>query len=367
MGQTVVGAGDAKAIKRFSVALAKEFSRESYWTNRFVGVGEDAQTPVQLLTDLERDQGDQITYDLVMNLKQQPVEGDTTLKGKEEGLQFYTDNLYIDQMRAGVNCGGRMTRKRTIHQLRKIGLSRQKDWWARIFDELCFIYGSGARGVNDDFILPTTYTGFAGNAISAPDTDHIVYAGAATSKASLASTDKLSLTTVEKIATKVRTMGGGTSGIPAMVPCKMEGEERFVLVMHEYNAYDMRTNTSTGQWLDIQKAAATALGKESPMFKGSEGMYSNIILHKNRAVIRFSDYGAGSNVAASRSLVLGRQGLVCAYGSPGTGMRMNWDEETDDRGNQLVLVSGSIYGLKKATFNSKDFGILAVDAAAAAP
>jgi hypothetical protein len=91
MGQTIIGVGDAKAVKRFSVALAKEFSRESYWTNRFVGVGEDAQTPVQMLTDLERDQGDQISYDLVMNLKMQPVEGDSVLKGSEEGLQFYSD------------------------------------------------------------------------------------------------------------------------------------------------------------------------------------------------------------------------------------------------------------------------------------
>lgn len=367
MAQTIIGAGDAKAVKRYSVSLAREFSRESYWNNRFVGVGEKAQTPVQLITDLERDQGDQVSYDLVMNLKMQPIEGDAVLKGKEEALQFYSANLLIDQMRAGVNFGGRMTRKRTMHQLRDIGLDRQKDYWARVFDELLFIYASGARGVATDYIFPTSYTGFAGNALTAPDTSHILYAGVATSKASLASTDKVSLTTIEKAQTKAKTLGGGTSGTPALVPCKWEGEERFVYVMHEYQAYDLRTNTSTGQWLDVQKALATAIGKESPMFKGGLGMYGNTILHSHRAVIQFSDYGAGTNIAAARGLFLGRQALVVAYGSPGTGMRMNWDEETDDRGNQLVITSGSIFGVGKVTFNSLDFGVLSIDAAAAAP
>ena len=33
---------------------------------------------------LESDAGELITYDLVMQLKMQPVEGDNTLEGKEE-------------------------------------------------------------------------------------------------------------------------------------------------------------------------------------------------------------------------------------------------------------------------------------------
>jgi hypothetical protein len=95
-----------------------------------------------------------ITYDLVMQLKMQPVEGDNTLEGKEEDLKFYTDSLYIDQVRGGVNTGGAMTRKRTLHNLRQIARARQSDWWARVFDELIFMYGSGARGVNTEFIFP---------------------------------------------------------------------------------------------------------------------------------------------------------------------------------------------------------------------
>ncbi len=37
-----------------------------------------------------------------------PVQGDDPIKGKAEKLNFYTDNIYIDQLRGGADCGGRI-------------------------------------------------------------------------------------------------------------------------------------------------------------------------------------------------------------------------------------------------------------------
>lgn len=365
MAVTTIGVGDAKAVKRFSVFLATEHTTESYFDSRFVGVGEEAQTPIQQITNLEKDQGDQITYDLVMNLKQQPTEGDSVIKGAEEQMAFFTDSLYIDQLRAGVNCGGKMTRKRTVHNLRKVALSKKKPYWGRVKDELYFMYLSGARGVDTDWVFPTGYTGFAGNALSAPDTNHLVYGGTATAKANVTSSDKMSLATIDRTVTKAKVIGGGTAGVPAMVPCKIDGEERFVLVMHPFQEYDLRIATGTGGWLDVQKALATAIGKESPMFKGGLGVWNNVILHSHKSVVGFSDYGAGTNLPARRALFMGRQAAVVAYGSPNSSERFEWTEEMDDRGNQLVIVSGCIKGIKKTTFNSQDFGVIVIDTYAA--
>jgi N4-gp56 family major capsid protein len=367
MAQTIIGAGDSKAVKRYSVFLASEHTTEGYFDSHFVGVGEEAETPIQQITQLEKDQGDQVTYDLVLNLKQQPTEGDSVIKGSEENLSFYTDNLYIDQIRAGVNCGGKMTRKRTIHNLRKVSLARKKPYWARVKDELFFMYLSGSRGTDTDWVFPTTYTGFAGNALTAPDTDHIAYGGTATAKANVTNTDKMSLAVVDKVATKAKVIGGGTAGTPAMVPCRIDGEEHFVLVMHPIQAYDMRTSTTTGNWLDIRKSLDMGIGNKSPIAKGGLGVHNNVILHEHKTVVGFTDYGAGTNLAARRALFLGRQAAVIAYGSPNSSERFEWTEEMDDRGNQLVIVSGCIKGIKKATFNSKDFGVVAIDTYAAAP
>lgn len=373
MAKTIVGVGDAKAIKRFSAFLAVDSSRKSYWNRKFMGTGESAQTPLQTLPHLERDAGDQISYDLVMQLKMKPVQGDAVLRGKEEDLKFYTDALYIDQLRGGVNTGGKMSRKRTLHDMRMIARERQSDWWARLFDETLFMYLSGARGVNADFIEGTDFTGYAGNSFVAPDTQHLLYGGDATSKATVDSADKLSLTTIDKALSRAETMGGGISGIPELQPCMIDGEPHYVLVMHPWQEYDLRTNTGTGQWLDIQKAAAGAEGKANPIFKGGLGMYNNVVLHKHKGVIRFEDYGASSpaTVKAARALFLGRQAGVIAFGSPGTGLRFDWHEELEDRANQVVITTSSIFGVKKTAFTidgtSRDFGVIAIDTAAADP
>jgi N4-gp56 family major capsid protein len=100
-------------------------------------------------------------------------------------------------------------------------------------------------------------------------------------------------------------------------------------------------------------------------------MHNNVVLHEHKSVIRFSDYGSGSNVAASRSLFMGTQAMVCAFGSPGTGLRFDWHEETADRGNQVVITTSTILGVKKCRFTidgtAYDFGVIAVDSAAANP
>lgn len=370
MAKTIIGLNDAKAVKRFSAFLATDTARKSYFNKKFMGEGVESEMPIQILRQLESDGGEQISYDLVMQQKMEPVEGDETLEGKEEDLSFFSDSVYIDQARGGVNTGGRMTRKRTIHDLRKIARTKQSDWWSRIFDELFFMYLSGARGTNSDFIFGLGYTGRANNAFVAPDAAHVMY-GDGTTKATLTSAGKMSVTLIERAETKAETLGGGTTGIPAIEPMNIDGELRYVICMHSFSAYDLRTNTSTGQWLDIQKAAATAEGRNNPIFKGSLGMINNVVLHSHKGVIKFTDYGAGGNVAASRALLLGRQAGVCAFGSSGNGLRFDWHEESRDNGNQAVITTASIFGIKKTAFSiasvSRDFGVISIDVAAADP
>jgi N4-gp56 family major capsid protein len=259
-----------------------------------------------------------------------------------------------------------MTRKRTLHNLRVVAKRRQSEWWARVFDELLFMYLSGARGTNADYIYPLTYTGFANNALSAPDAEHILY-GDGTTKATLTTAGKMTLAVVDRLVAKATMMGGGVTGTPQIQPIMVDGEEHFVICMSPWNAYDLRTATGATNWLEIQKAAATNLGKASPIFKGGMGMHNNVVLHEHKAVIRFTDYGAGANVLASRSLFLGEQAAVIAFGSPGTNLRYDWHEETRDNGDQVVITTSSIFGIKKCTFNSKDYGVVAVDTAAADP
>jgi N4-gp56 family major capsid protein len=148
----------------------------------------------------------------------------------------------------------------------------------------------------------------------------------------------------------------------------VNGEKKYIMLLHPYQVTDLRTNMSTGQWTDIQKAAAAAQGQGNPLFTGAIGEYRGVIMHSHRNVIRFSDYGVGTNLAAARSLFLGAQAAAIAFGNGGgeTVARYSWKEKLFDYGNQLGVAAGSIFGIKKSVYNSKDFGVFACDTYAAA-
>lgn len=369
MARTIVGVNDPKAVKRWSGLLALDASQRSYWNSRFMARGAEAEVPIQILTDLESDAGEAITYDLLAELRMAPVEGEDTLEGKEEQQRFYTDTVYIDQARAGVNTGGRMTRKRTLHDLRAKAKRQQANYWAQITDELLFIYGAGARGINPNFKFGLGYAGRANNPLTAPDANHVLYGNDATAYNNIDSADIMDLRLIDRAKVKADSQGGGATDIPVLQPCKIDGAEKFVCVMHTFQADDMRKNTAAGSWFDIQKAAAAAEGRSSPLFKGAMGEYRGVILHESRNVIRFNDAGAGGNVEAARALFMGAQAQVVAYGSPGTNLRYDWHEETRDNGDKVVISTSTIFGTKKVRFQTdagyQDFGQFSLDTACA--
>lgn len=368
---TVIGLNDAKAVKLWSANLCVAISRESYWQRKFMGSGDETPMPVMMLTELERGDGEQIKYDLSLQIGGDGVEDDQKVEGTGTALRWASDSVYINQFRKAVSLGGRMTRKRTVHDLRTIGKNRLKEYFARWFDEQFFMYGSAGRGVNPDFITPLGYPGRANNVFQAPDAAHLLY-GDGTTKATLTAAGVMTRTLIERANTKADTIGGGTTDIAELQPIRIAGGEYRVVVMHPWQFHSLKVSTDTNGWMDVQKAAAAAEGRDNPIFKGGEGMIGGTILHKHKAVVRYSDYGAGGNVAAARALFLGRQAMVAAFGSPGQGLRMTWSEKELDHGNDIEIAAGFILGIKKNQFTSPvsgaaDFGLLSIDTAAADP
>lgn len=358
MAQTIIPFGDVKAQKKWSSNLAVDVLSKSYFSKKFIGKGDN--NIIEQKTELESEKGEKISFDLSVQLRGTPTPGDNRVKGKEENLRFYSDEVIIDQTRKSVSAGGKMTRKRTAHDMRVVAKNRLGDYWSKYMDELMFIYLSGARGMNEDYIEPTGYTGHAGNPIQAPDSQHILYGGDATSKATIAAADVMNRTVIERAVTKARMMRALDPSTANMMPVTVEGEDRYVLVMTPTQEQDMRTAEGASSWLEVQKAAAASEGSKNKIFKGGLGMINNTILHSHESVIRFNDYGAGSDLNAARALFMGRQAGVCAYGTT-KGQRFMWKEEMEDYENEPTVVAGTIVGCKKTRFNGKDFGVMAID------
>jgi N4-gp56 family major capsid protein len=351
MGATEFALGNALAVQRWSTSLAVEAEKKQYF-RKFMGTDENALIKIQ--QELIKKAGEKITVGLRMKLSGDGIEGDSTIEGTsaEEALNFFYDALFIDQRRKGTKSKGQMSEQRVPYSMRKEGRDALATWFAEDYDEQIMMYLSGARGVDTSFHVPTTWTGRANNTIATPDSGHIFYAGDATSSADMDSADIMDLSIIDRCVAFVETTD------PAMLPLMVDGELKFILLMHIWQAFDLRKSTSTNDWIDIHKNTD---GKESLIYKNALGEYNGMVMHKHRNVIRFSTYGAASTLTAARALLLGAQAGIIAWGGNGAPGRYTWNEETDDRGNALAITAGSIYGVKKARYNSKDFGVVAVD------
>lgn len=369
MARTVVATGDGITVKHYSAAMFMECIPQSFFLSKFIGKAKrvdkqrtqtDPDYPIQILTDLENDAGDSIAYDLFTRAKGQGIEGDNVLRGNEEKLVWYTDSVKIDQLRHGFDTGGRMARKRTRHNLRDVAKSNLSGWWSERFDELFMLYLAGERGASTFWVLPTTYAGFAGNTLTGPDSTKDIYAGSATSTSDIVATDTFTLDLIDD-AVALADMS-----TPLMRKCKVGGESfRAVLILHPYCVRDLRTNTATGQWQDINKAVGIR-GNGNPIFAGEDfiGVYNGVAMFKHPKVPHHTTWN--TSVHGARNVMLFAQAGVIAFGSPGNGLRFSWHEEEEDRGNVRVIDTGTIFGVKKAVFNSIDFGVMTIAAAASA-
>lgn len=364
MTTTTFGVSSPQTVQKWATGLWIDQRQKSYFENKFIGTSNNSV--IQRLTDLESGAGDRVKFDLLVELRGTPTFGDDRVEGKEESLRYYQDEVFIDQVRKSVSAGGEMTRKRTVHDIRDNCKTQLSSYFAKFTDELIMMYLAGARGSNEDFKMPLGWTGHAGNLFQAPDADHILYGGSATSKATLTASDTMTRSVIERALNRAEMMQARNPDAANMVPVQNGSDGNYVLVMTPDQEYNLRNANDAGNWLDVVKAMTAAEGKDSPIFKGGLGMIGGAVLHKHRSVIRFNDYGAGANVNAARALLLGRQAGVVAYGTSG-GMRYTWKEKMKDFDNEPTVAAGTIYGVKKTRFNGRDFGVLSIDTAAKDP
>ena len=359
MAATEFALNDPLAVQRWSNSLAHEAEVKQYF-RKFMGKGDDALIKVK--TELNKAAGEKIIFALRMKVGGDAVEDDNQLEGTtaEKALVFFNDSGFIKQRRISVKSKGKMTEQRVPYNLRHEARNASSTYWAEDYDQQLMMYLAGARGIDTSFHVGLSWTGRANNSLRAPDSDHILYGGTATGKADLDSADPMALSMTEKLIAKAETLD------PMIQPFRVQGESKFVLLMHTFQAYALRTSTSENDWVDIQKNAGLR-GEGNHLYHNALGEYGDVILHKHRNVIRFDDYGSGGDVNAARALFLGAQAAVIAWGGGGAYGRYNWNEEKDDRGNALVVSSGYIGGCSKTRFNSKDFGVIAVDTYVADP
>jgi N4-gp56 family major capsid protein len=139
-------------------------------------------------------------------------------------------------------------------------------------------------------------------------------------------------------------------------PIRINGADHFVMFIHPFQKTDLRINTATGQWQDIQKAALSGGNSSSnPLFTGALGVYNNVILHESVRVPV-----SPTNASVRRSVLCGAQALSMAFGREFGKGTYTWVEELFDFKNQLGVAAGCQAGMIKTRFNGSDYGTVVV-------
>lgn len=337
MATTAFGTNHPLAVKLWSTKLFHEALKET-WAHKFMGTGSDSL--IQIVNDAQKGAGDTIYVGLRMLLSGDGVQGDSLQEGNEEAMTFYRDTITINQLRHAVRSEGKMSEQRVPYSVREEAYMGLKDWWADRIDTAFFNQICGNTGVTD-----TRYTGNI--ATTAPTTNNIVYPNGTTSEAEVTSattSNAMKLSYINAVVEKAKVNS------PMIRPLKVNGESKYVMFLHPYQVTDLRNNTSTGEWLDIQKAAIQGGNiSKNPIYTGALGEFNGVVLHESTRV-------KSVTTNAYRAVLCGAQAAVMAYGQGGGPNKMSWTEELFDYKNQLGVSGGLIFGLKKTVFNSADFG-----------
>ncbi len=337
---------------------ATQTKGDSYFMSSMMGKGRN--NLIQDRVELEAGAGDNIRYELAMALRNKPIIGDDVAQGKGEDLKFYQDQIFIEQMRNPVKLGGVMSRKRTQIDIRRTAKEMLAEHMATLVDETIFNYLSGGVGTNAGNTMDEA---FGENPLQAPDGKHLMFPNSVTSKAGITTADAMSVDLIERAQVKARMMRQRDPNSAALFGIKVGGKgpkNRYCLLMSPYQAHALRRGTNTADWMDFQKAAAGAEGRNSPLFSENLGMVKDVILKEHERVTLFNDYGAGSNLPAARALFMGRQAGVICFGTSNK-QRFSWVEEVTDGRQKIEIIAGAIWGFKKTRFRDEDFGMLSLD------
>lgn len=309
--------------------------RDNLFMTRFIGTSE--QSMIQELEDLKKEAGSNISFGLGMKLSGSGITGDSTLEGSEEQMTDYDEDLAIDQLRHAVLLTGRMDEKKSAYNMRMSAKNRLADWWAERID----------KEILDKLSGKTTST-FA-NTPNAAASSRALYAGGQSSIGNI--------TTTNKFDTKLLDAAKETAKLasPMIRPLRINGKEYYVAILHPYSATALRQDPV---WNQAQREA-NVRGEENPIFSGALGVYNGIVIHEHEYVYRTND-GSGAAYVA-RNILCGQQAGVIAWGAP-----VQWVEKSFDYGNAWGISCGAIFGTIKPMFNSVDYGVITMNAAAAA-
>lgn len=350
-----------------------------FMQNGLMGKGENQV--VQMIDDLSKMKGDRITVPLSAKLgKTAGVAGGSELEGNETKVNYYSEDILIDQFRTAIRLNGLLDEQKNAFDMRsdakkKLSIRIQEFIEQQIFLKLAGVTNTSLTDVNGES-LGTLDDGSALCTWSntpdyIPDADTAAgygdrYLGAdyTNGATSLAATDLLTPDLISRAKRKAELAS------PKIKPLRINGRSHYVMFVHPWQAYDLKNNAV---WAQAQREA-NIRGADNPIFTDMLGVWDGVIV-KQHEYVPFLDVSVAGNsfrgsasgtdfaVDACRALLCGQQAAIFAKSKMNVG---GWVEKKFDYDDQTGFASGFIGGIQKTMFNSKEYGCIAVDTAVTA-
>ena len=325
--------------------------------------------------------------------------GNQKVTGQETTSEQVYDRIQVNRSRKRTVVEF-MAQHRTVVDQRIVAQRELGEYYIRLTDQRKIVHAAGARGnqVLKDWEVPLASDPSFGevmvNPVLAPTKNRrfIMNSGALITGGSVANVTTSDVLSLQDISDVIAHLQHSENPLmPVVVDSEYDWEPTFVMFVQSEVWELLKRPKALVDWKGAMAATnAWFMGKKKhPLFDGQSIMWGRVLIKPfTRYAVNFapgtyvtSDTGGSdgntytetteqvpstANLYVGRSLLLGAQALIEAFGSLGSDEYMwKWHEEMVDADSDLAITVSTIDGVKKARFRvdgiDTDLGVAVID------
>lgn len=377
MAEVVLAQASEKQV--WVTKFLREYVRESGFMP-YMGTAED--NIIRIRNELKTEGGAYINVPLITRLKGRGVRGAEVLKGNEDDLGNFNDQVRIDWIRNAVKVP-KSTSYKTDIDLFDAAKPALRTWDAELLrddtiDALASIIIAGAADINgiagtDSAVLYANASAAQRNAFLVANADRILFGNSKANASSGvwatalgnvdATNDKLTASTA-MLAKRMARMAGKVDNSINIRPYKSDataGREWFVMFCNSLSFRDLAADSTIIQANTQARAREGDAIERNPLFQDGDLLYNGIIFREIPEIPVIPGVGNGG-IDVGFNFLCGQSAITVAYGQD---PQFRTDTKEDYEFRPGVAIE-ELRGIKKTSYAGKQYGVVTLVNAAVA-
>lgn len=368
----IPGADESGTFEELAHRLEREIKARGFFSSRFQG--KSTEHVIVEAADPEMEAGDMFAFNLRTEPRGRPVQGDDLAFDAEDRLATHAHSVVMGLFPQEPGYPRAKVAKPSLSDLRQCLEERHIARFADAVDAMIIKYLSGfwAFGpyIEKTVLFPPgvmidqQYNAlFLREAVAS----HYMFADDVYSKHSLTAENKLNKRLLDAAASRARTMTEDFPNATVLRPIRVGNSEYFVVIMHPYQARDLRRDLGDRGWSEIERNLADSEARDQPIARDALGIVDNLILYEHPSVVTFMG-SEDADLPCAGALLLGCQAGMIAYGGFAKGERPAGSRTSSGDEEESPFILQQLIGFNRCRygpeFYSCDCGVIRLDTAA---